>query len=33
VLEDLEARGIAYTVLTGSVQERAAQVRRVLGAA
>lgn len=31
VLEDLDARGIAYTVLTGSVQERAAQVRRVLG--
>lgn len=32
VIEDLEARGIAYTVVRGSVEERAAQVRRVLGA-
>lgn len=32
VLEDLEARGIGYTVLTGSVEERAAQVRNVLHA-
>ncbi|HWJ93228.1 MAG TPA: ATP-binding protein [Telluria sp.] len=30
VLEDLEQRGIPYTILTGSVEERAAQVRRVL---
>jgi nicotinamide riboside kinase len=30
VLEDLETRGIPYTVLTGTVLERAAQVRRVL---
>lgn len=33
VLEDLQARGIAYTVVRGSVRERAEQVRRVLGAA
>lgn len=32
VLEDLDARSIPYTILTGSVQERAAQVRRVLEA-
>lgn len=32
VLDDLYARGISYTILTGSVQERAQQVRRVLGA-
>ena len=32
VLQDLDARGIAYTVVRGSVQERAAQVRRVLDA-
>jgi nicotinamide riboside kinase len=30
VLEDLEARGIPYTILHGTVEERAAQVRRVL---
>jgi len=30
VIEDLEARGIRYTVVRGSVAERAAQVRRVL---
>lgn len=30
VLQDLEARRIAYTVVRGSVEERAAQVRRVL---
>jgi nicotinamide riboside kinase len=30
VLEDLEARGIAYTIVRGTVEERAAQVRRVL---
>lgn len=33
VLKDLDARGIAYTVVRGSVEERAAQVRRVLDAA
>ena len=33
VLKDLEARGIAYTVVRGSVEERAAQVRRVLDTA
>ena len=33
VLQDLDARGIAYTVVRGSVEERAAQVRRVLDAA
>jgi nicotinamide riboside kinase len=33
VLQDLEARGIAYTIVRGSVEERAAQVRRVLDAA
>lgn len=33
VLEDLEQRGIPYTILSGSVQERAAQVRRVLAGA
>ncbi|GAB3465944.1 hypothetical protein GCM10027321_31600 [Massilia terrae] len=32
VIEDLEARGIPYTVVRGSVAERAAQVRRVLQA-
>jgi nicotinamide riboside kinase len=32
VLEDLEARGIAYTIVRGTVEERAAQVRRVLEA-
>ncbi|GAB3445500.1 ATP-binding protein [Massilia solisilvae] len=32
VLDDLDARGIAYTVVTGTVEERAAQVRRVLEA-
>jgi len=32
VLQDLDARGIAYTVVHGSVEERAAQVRRVLDA-
>lgn len=31
VIDDLEARGIAYTVVRGSVEERAGQVRRVLG--
>jgi nicotinamide riboside kinase len=30
VLKDLEARGISYTIVRGSVEERAAQVRRVL---
>jgi nicotinamide riboside kinase len=30
VLKDLEARGIAYTLVQGSVEERALQVRRVL---
>jgi nicotinamide riboside kinase len=30
VLEDLEARGIPYTILRGSIQDRVAQVRRVL---
>lgn len=33
VLEDLDARGIPYTVLRGTVEERAAEVRRVLAAA
>lgn len=33
VLQDLEQRGIPYTILTGSVEERAAQVRRVLAGA
>jgi nicotinamide riboside kinase len=32
VLEDLDARGIAYTVVRGTVAERADQVRRVLAA-
>jgi nicotinamide riboside kinase len=32
VLQDLEARGIAYTIVRGTVEERAAQVRRVLDA-
>jgi nicotinamide riboside kinase len=32
VIEDLEARGIPYTVVRGTVEERAAQVRRVLEA-
>jgi nicotinamide riboside kinase len=30
VLKDLEARGIPYTLVTGSVEERALQVRRVI---
>ena len=30
VLQDLEARGIPYTLLSGTVQERAEQVQRVL---
>lgn len=30
VLDDLKARGIDFTVLRGSVEERAAQVKRVL---
>jgi nicotinamide riboside kinase len=30
VLQDLEARGIPYTLVTGSVEERALQVRRVI---
>jgi len=30
VLEDLAARGIDYTIVSGTVEERAAQVRRVL---
>lgn len=30
VMQDLQARGIAYTVVRGSVEQRAAQVRRVL---
>nr|WP_314541678.1 ATP-binding protein [uncultured Massilia sp.] len=33
VLQDLEARGIPYTVLHGSVEERARRVRAVLDAA
>jgi nicotinamide riboside kinase len=33
VLKDLDARGIPYTIVRGSVEERAAQVRRVLDAA
>lgn len=33
VLRDLEARGIRYTIVHGSVEERAVQVRRVLDAA
>jgi nicotinamide riboside kinase len=33
VLQDLEARGIPYTIVHGSVEERAVQVRRVLDAA
>jgi hypothetical protein len=33
VLKDLEARGIPYTIVRGSVEERAAQVRRVLDTA
>jgi nicotinamide riboside kinase len=32
VLQDLEARGIPYTIVRGSVEARAAQVRRVLDA-
>jgi nicotinamide riboside kinase len=32
VLEDLQARGIAYTVVRGTVEERAEQVRSVLAA-
>ncbi|MGO4476732.1 AAA family ATPase [Massilia sp. 2TAF26] len=30
VLEDLEARGIPYTLVSGSVEERGLQVRRVI---
>lgn len=30
VLDDLAARGIAYTIVRGSIEERARQVRRVL---
>jgi nicotinamide riboside kinase len=30
VLKDLEARGIPYTLVSGSVEERALQVRRVI---
>jgi hypothetical protein len=30
VLKDLEARGIPYTLVQGSVEERAMQVRGVL---
>ena len=30
VLKDLEARGISYTLVQGSVEERAMQVRRVI---
>jgi nicotinamide riboside kinase len=30
VLEDLDARGIPYTILRGTIQDRVAQVRRVL---
>jgi len=33
VLNDLDARGIPYTIVRGSVEERAAQVRRVLDTA
>jgi nicotinamide riboside kinase len=33
VLDDLESRGIAYTIVTGSLEQRAAQVRAVLAAA
>lgn len=33
VLDDLQARGIAYTIVRGTVEERAEQVRRVLKAA
>jgi nicotinamide riboside kinase len=33
VLQDLDARGIPYTVVHGSVEERACQVRRVLDGA
>lgn len=33
VLQDLDARGIPYTVVRGSVEERARQVRRVLDGA
>jgi hypothetical protein len=33
VLRDLDARGIPYTVVHGSVEERARQVRRVLDGA
>jgi nicotinamide riboside kinase len=32
VLDDLEARGIAYKLVRGSIEERAAQVRAVLAA-
>ncbi len=32
VLEDLEARGIAYTIVRGTVEARTEQVRRVLAA-
>ncbi|WP_434127578.1 AAA family ATPase, partial [Enterococcus faecium] len=30
VIEDLQTRGIPYTVVRGSVEERAEQVRRIL---
>lgn len=33
VLDDLAARGIAYTIVRGSIEERARQVRRVLDGA
>lgn len=33
VLDDLAARGIAYTIVSGSLEQRAAQVRAVLAAA
>jgi nicotinamide riboside kinase len=33
VLDDLQARGISYTVVRGSLEQRAAQVRAVLAAA
>ena len=32
VVEDLQARGIPYTIVRGSVEERAEQVRRILDA-
>jgi nicotinamide riboside kinase len=33
VLDDLASRGIAYTIVSGSLEQRAAQVRAVLAAA